>query len=115
MSRHLPSYLRTLRLQWGLSQSELANLLGISASLLSKVESLTRRPTARVILPAEIVFGLGPDEIFPGAYRGIEKDVGQRARALRQQLKHRSDWAALEKSRQLKAMLRRIARVKKSA
>src|SRR5580704_7165229 len=104
MSRQLPSYLKPLRVQRGLSQPELAQLLGISASLLSKVESLTRRPTARVILPAEIVFGLPAREIFPGTYGVIEKEIGQRARALRGMLKHRRDRASVEKKRMLREM-----------
>jgi len=108
MSRHLPSYLKPLRVQRGLSQPELAQLLGISASLLSKVESLARRPTARVILPAEIVFGLSAREIFPGAYSDIEKEVGQRARSLRGQLKHRSDPASMEKKGLLKVIAKRL-------
>jgi transcriptional regulator with XRE-family HTH domain len=108
MSRLLLSYLKPLRLQRGLSQLELAQLMGISVSLLSKVESQTRRPTARVILPAEIVFGLPAREIFPGAYNEIEKEVGHRARSLRAQVKHRSDPASGEKRALLKTMVKRL-------
>jgi len=114
MSRHLPRYLRTLRLQWGLSQIELAHLLGISDSLLSKVESGARQPTARVILPTEILFGLAGEEIFPGAYRAIEKDLADRGRKLRMRLKLRSDWGAEEKKRLLKAMVKRVEHSKES-
>jgi len=115
MSRHLPSYLKPLRVQHGLSQLELAHLMGISVSLLSKVESLTRRPTARVILPAELVFGLPAREIFPGAYNDIGKEVGQRARSLRVQLKHRPDPAIVEKIALLKTMTKRLGASNKEA
>src|SRR5580704_2405433 len=108
MSRHLPIYLKPLRVQRGLSQPELAHLLGISASLLSKVESLKRRPTARVILPAEIVFGLAAREIFPGTYTAIERQIAQRARLLRSRLKHRSDLASVEKRRTFKQLGKRL-------
>jgi len=114
MSRHLPSYLRTLRLQWGLTQVELARLLGISDSLLSLVESGARQPTARVILPAEILFGLAGEEIFPGAYWEIEKVVAKRGRALRVRLQSRSGWGAAEKRRLLKTMISRVEHAKRS-
>ena len=87
----------SLRLQRGLSQPELADLLGIGPSLLSKVESQDRRPTAKVILAAEIVFGVPARDIFPGAYHVIENGVVQRARNLRGQLKGQSDPASVAK------------------
>lgn len=115
MSRYLPSYLKPLRVQRGLSQPELAKLLGISASLLSLVETLKRRPTARVILPAEIVFGLPARQIFPGAYRDIAKDVVLRARSLKNQLKRRAVRGRTEKQRVLNDVMKRLARSKNEA
>lgn len=113
MSRLLPSYLNTLRMQWGLSQPELAELLGIDPTLLSKLEALSRRPTARVVLAAEIVFGLPARDIFPGAYSDMAGGVMHRARALREQLAHQSGPAAAEKRRLLKDMVKRIGGSKK--
>lgn len=113
MSRILPSYLSTLRKQRGLSQPDLAQLLDISASLLCKVESLSRRPTARVILPAEIVFGIPAREIFPGAYGEIEQAVGHRARMLLNQLNDRSDPVSVEKKRFIKEITARSDHIKK--
>src|SRR5471032_480851 len=102
MSRSLPSYLTSLRLQRGLTQPELADLLGIGPSLLSKVETLDRRPTAKVILAAEIVFGVPAREIFPGAYHVIENGVLQRARNLRGQLKGKPDLASVARRQLVK-------------
>jgi transcriptional regulator with XRE-family HTH domain len=78
----LPSYLHTLRMQWGLSQAEFAELLGISASALCKIETLARRPSAKLLLASQIVLGLGPDQVFPGLYRSVERDILRRARNL---------------------------------
>jgi len=107
MSGHLPSYLHTLRLQWGLSQPELADLLSISPSLLSKVESLDRRPTAHVILGASVVFGLQGREIFPTAFREIEDEVIERARAIIHDLEQRGDASHKDKIAHLKAVISR--------
>jgi len=111
MSGLLPSYLHTLRLQWGLSQPELADLLSISPSLLSKVESLDRRPTTHVILGATVVFDRPGREIFPAEYRDIEQEVVERAHAILMGLEHRSDLPHQEKVARLKEI---IARVEKS-
>lgn len=110
MSQSLPSYLHTLRLQWGLTQAELGALLGVSASLVSKVETLARRPTARILVPAEILFARPGAEIFPGAYREIERDIVWRGRRLCTTLRSRNGWALSEKKRVLKAMIKRLAR-----
>jgi transcriptional regulator with XRE-family HTH domain len=107
MSRILPCYLNTLRMRRGLTQPELAELMGIGASLLSKVESLERRPTTKVILAAEIVFGMPAREIFPGAYKNLEQGVVKRARALRSQFLDRSDPAAAEKLRLIDQIMER--------
>lgn len=107
MSRSLPSYLTSLRLQRGLTQPELADLFGIGPSLLSKVESLDRRPTAKVILAAEIVFGVSAREIFPAAYHDIENAVVQRAGSMRGQLKGSSAPAASAKRQVLEELMQR--------
>ena len=109
MSRSLPSYLTSLRLQRGLTQPELADLLGIGPSLLSKVETLDRRPTARVILAAEIVFGVPARDIFPGAYHVIESAVVQRARNLRGELKGKSDPTSVTKRQLVKELTQRAS------
>ena len=109
MSRSLPTYLTSLRLQRGLTQPELADLLGIGPSLLSKVESLDRRPTARVVLAAEIVFGVPARDIFPGAYHVIENGVVERARNLRGQLKGKFDPASAAKRQLVKELTQRVS------
>ena len=86
MSHLLPSYLHTLRKQWGLSQPDLASLLGITASALCRFENLSRRPTAELIIGAEVIFGHGAKEVFPALYRDIERDIVNRAKARHKRL-----------------------------
>jgi len=97
----------------GLSQPELASLLGISPSLLSKVESLTRRPTARVILAAEIVFGRPARDIFPGPYTKIEQAVLERAKDLKKDLTGPSHPGVQQKRETLNKMVERIENANK--
>lgn len=81
MSHRLPSYLHTLRKQWGLSQPELAALLGLTGSALCRFENRSRRPTADLIIGAEVLFGHDPKDIFPGFYKSVEHAIVARARA----------------------------------
>jgi transcriptional regulator with XRE-family HTH domain len=101
MSRLLPSYLHTLRKQWGLSQPELAALLDISPSGVSRLENLSRRPTAHIIVASEVIFGHGVKELFPGFYHATQHKIVERSRALYQELEAQSDAASREKLRLL--------------
>jgi transcriptional regulator with XRE-family HTH domain len=87
MSYFLSSYLHTLRKQRGLSQSDLAALLGISVSALSRIERRTRRPTAELMVATEMIFGERAEKMFPGFYREIEREVAERAQARLELLK----------------------------
>lgn len=107
MSRLLQSYLHTLRKQWGLSQPELAGLLGISPSALCKVETLARRPSANLIVGAEIIFALPGEEIFPAAYREIGDAILNRARAECERLELLTDPISLQRLRLLTEIIER--------
>lgn len=105
MQHQLPCYLHTLRKQWGLSQPELAELLGIGASALSRYERQSRKPTAELIVAAEVVFGLCAKDIFPRFYHTIEQAVMRRARAMYARLEANTDPAVYEKLRLLDTIL----------
>ena len=80
MERRLDNYLRTYRLRWGLTQPELARLLGIkSASHISRLERGKRQPTAAVIIACIVIFGGQAAELFPAIFAVIEEDVIRRA------------------------------------
>jgi len=108
MSRHLPSYLHTLRKQWGLSQPELAALFDVTASAMSRFENLSRTPTAELVIGAEVIFGHSAKEVFPALYQDIARRIVERARVLQSSLEPRTDSATREKLRLLDEIIERI-------
>lgn len=107
MSRLLPSYLHSLRKQWGLSQPDLAALLGMSDSSLCRFETLARPPTITLAIAAEVVFGHPVREIFPAFYSEVEDKIMKRARALHAELEAQPHLADFEKLRLLTEMIER--------
>ena len=112
MSYSLSSYLHTLRKQRGLSQSDLAALLGISVSALSRIELQTRRPTAELIIATELIFAKRAEEVFPGFYREIEREVAGRARARLEFLKIMSDPKSRDQRDLLSELINRASKSK---
>lgn len=83
MSTRVPSYLRRDRRAWGLSQSELARLLGFtSRSLVSKLERGERAPSVEALLAAMVLFGATAPELFPQFYSHIKERLMRDAAAL---------------------------------
>lgn len=69
-------YLRTHRRIWGLTQPELASLLGLrSASHLSRIEHGKRSPKVEVALACQVIFGIPPSAMFPQVYTLVEEEV----------------------------------------
>ena len=112
MSHLLPSYLHTLRKQWGLSQPDLASLLGVTGSALCRFENLSRRPTAKLIVAAEVIFGHGPRDVFPAFYRDIERTIVDRARTQLGRLETEADPATHRKLRLLTEVIERASQTK---
>ena len=80
-------YLRTHRRVWGLTQQELAALLGFeSAAHVSRIENGKRAPTIESAFACQAIFGIAPSEMFPHAYDLVEervvRDIYQRHLAL---------------------------------
>src|SRR5262249_4097221 len=70
------NYLRSYRLRWGLSQGELAYLLGWSRpDVISRVEKKQRQPTLRLVMACFILFGSSAAELFPDISTRVEDDV----------------------------------------
>jgi transcriptional regulator with XRE-family HTH domain len=109
MSHLLPSYLHTLRKQRGLSQPELASLLGITGSALSRFENLSRRPNARLIVGAEVIFGQNAKDAFPAFYRDIERTIVNRARVQHRRHESKTKPASREKLRLLHEIIERAS------
>jgi len=69
-------YLRTHRRLWGLTQQELAGLMGfLSASHVSRIENGRRDPTTDTVLACEVIFGVSGSAMFPQVYDVVEERV----------------------------------------
>ena len=69
-------YLRTHRRVWGLTQPELASLMGFkTAAHLSRIENGKRTPTVESALACQVLFGIPPAAMFPHAYEAVEERV----------------------------------------
>jgi transcriptional regulator with XRE-family HTH domain len=73
------NYLRSYRLRWGLSQGELANLLGCkTAGVISRIEKKLRSPTLKIVIGCFVLFGTPAAEVFPDISGTVEADVMER-------------------------------------
>lgn len=83
----LPNYLRTYRMHSGLSQEEVAFLLGAaSGAEVSRHESCERIPLLRTALAYEAIFGVPVAELFAGEHEKVEAEIRARAEALAQRV-----------------------------
>jgi transcriptional regulator with XRE-family HTH domain len=105
-SRKLPNYLRTYRKRAGLSQDEVAFLLGCqSGTKASRYERRTRKPNLETILAYEVLFGAPARELFAGIFENVEQATLKRPRILAQKLNAaQADRVILRKLASLQAM-----------
>ena len=91
--RKLPNYVRASRKKAGLSQDDLAFLLGCgSGTKVSRYELFRRQPGLPTVFALEAIFGKPARELFAGVYQHAEQQTAERARRLIQRLnKHRVD------------------------
>lgn len=83
MPQPLPSYLRTHRKRSGLTQEEVAYLLGArSGTKVSRYERRTRVPTLATVFAIQVVYGVTAHELFPGVFEEIRDTVIKRATVL---------------------------------
>jgi transcriptional regulator with XRE-family HTH domain len=83
MSHKLENYLRTYRKRSGLSQDEVAFLLGCrSGTKVSRYERSSRKPSLETLFAYVVVFGASGRELFAGAYQKVEKQISNRAQLL---------------------------------
>jgi transcriptional regulator with XRE-family HTH domain len=87
MSSKLQNYLRTHRRRAGLSQEEVAFLLGVrTGSQTSHYERFARQPTLETALAYEAIFGTPARELFAGIYDQARADIQKRALLLSETL-----------------------------
>jgi transcriptional regulator with XRE-family HTH domain len=88
MANHkLPNYLRACRKSSGLSQEEIAFLLGFHSSHISRYERFRRTPGFKTALAFEVIFKTSVRVLFAGDHHTIEKAVRRRAKRLAMRLK----------------------------
>ncbi len=111
MKKRSFSYLRAYRRRWSLSEEELTKLLGAAnASHVCRFETGERVPLTKVLLGAEVIFGVPPRELFPGLYEQVEDAVMGRAARLHEQLEGKNDRRSTRKRELLEDMMRRATR-----
>ena len=96
---HLKSYLRVHRKKWGLSQDELAALIGTrSGATVSRLESLRRHPNLRTAFAVQIIFGESLEKLFPKVFDQVEDALMRRAYAMHEGLQGRAGVSTRVKS-----------------
>lgn len=91
-SQPLPNYLRAHRKRLGLSQDDLAYLLGCrSGTKISRYERFRRKPNLDTVFAFEVIAGIPARKLFAGLYISAERDVVRRVEALLRQLSGRPE------------------------
>ena len=94
MNHGVKTYLRTFRRRSGLTQAEVAFLLGAeSGAKVSRYERLSRRPSFQTALGLQAVFGVPADRLVPGISAEVDRKIIRRARLLSRQLERHGDSA----------------------
>ena len=87
MAKRLHNYLLTHRKRFGLTQAEVAFLMGCRhKTKVSDYEQRARRPVLETALAYEVVFGTPVRELFAGMFDEVEVVTHRRARALARKL-----------------------------
>src|SRR5712671_1661742 len=98
MNRPLKTYLRTFRRRWGLTQKELAFLIGAeSPTTVSRIEQLKRLPNLAAGLACLVIFDATAFEMFPGLFADVRQAVLARAGELYDELQGDPSPATLTK------------------
>ena len=83
MSRRLDNYLRTYRRRAGLSQVEMAFLLGCRTdSKVSRYERRVRHPSLEAAIALRHIFGVSIEELFAGIAEKVDRVTVKRAQLL---------------------------------
>jgi len=87
----MANYLRSRRRKAGLSQRELARVLGfLTENQVGRHERGVLLPTFLVAISLEIVFRASTSELFPGVYETVRQNVEERLDALERELQESS-------------------------
>ena len=104
--KRLVSYLRTFRKSSGLTQKEVAFLVGAkSGAQLSRYERLKRLPPTEALISLMIIFKKGPHELFPHLHDKLLKLIHFRASELHEELQGNTRTDTKDKLDTLEAFL----------
>ena len=110
ISSTTPCALRSHRRTWGLSQRELADLLGFeSPTHVSRIEHGKRTPLLETALACSTLFGVSLDELFPQFAAEIEEKLKERISRLHEGSLHTTNPSGLRKREFLTRALRGTA------
>lgn len=102
-------YLRTYRRNWGLTQKELATLIGTASSVqISRYENSKRAPKLEVALACQVIFGVPPSTMFPNAYALSEEEVMRNMCQMDLALQNTTNLSGLRKRELFSIALRRV-------
>jgi transcriptional regulator with XRE-family HTH domain len=111
MGKRNYSYIRINRRLWGLTQEELATLVGLSgAAAVSRIEQAKQAPSAQALIGYCIVFGLSAADLLPNFHRDIEETVAMGARILISEFSERTDKRSQRIRLLLEDLLMRLTR-----
>jgi transcriptional regulator with XRE-family HTH domain len=83
-AQRLENYLRTYRRRAGISQDEMAFLLGAHhGTKVSRYERFARTPSLETALAYEAILGVPARELFAGVYQRAERSARRRAQLLK--------------------------------
>ena len=92
MKSQVHNYLRAYRKRAGLTQQELARLLGVpSGEEVCRLERHVRHPNLNVAFACQALFGVPAHELFPNFYTKVEQQTKQRAQGFAHVLKKQND------------------------
>lgn len=113
MSVPLNSYLRTYRLRTGLTEEDVAFLIGAAnGAIVSRHEQLGRQPELPTVLAYEAIYRIPARELFAGLYQKVEKETLARARLLIERLSaRRLDRITAHKLAVLRSLVSGLARL----
>ena len=97
-STSLPCPLRTYRRTWGLTQQELADLLGVeSRTQVSRLEHGKRVPCLEIALASATLFGVSLGDLFPQVAVEVEKNLREKISRLQEGFPQTTDPEGLRK------------------
>src|SRR5438067_854077 len=84
MAKRLPNYLRAYRRRTGLSQLDMAFLMGchLSGAMVCRYERRQHEPNLRNAIAFEIIFGKSLRKLIAGTYEDVQRQIRRKADVL---------------------------------